>query len=116
MKTLVSTLIIFTALTSPLVCFAQSNAPVTRAEVRADLVKVEKAGYDPSVANDIHYPEDIEAAEAKIAAQDNRKMASDAVGGTTTGTSAAGARAHVAHYLPSSCVGPLSFCNIFFGN
>lgn len=40
----------------------------TRAQVRADLIKVEKAGYDPFRVK-YDYPEDIEAAEAKIAAQ-----------------------------------------------
>jgi hypothetical protein len=90
---------------------------LTRAEVRADLIRVEQAGYNPSVGNDIDYPADIQAAEAKIAAQDNQQMARDATGGTTmSGTSAAGGRVHLPKPTPSSCVGPVSYCNVFFGS
>lgn len=50
----------------PSCAFAQaSTAPITRAEVRADLVRVEQAGYRPS-GDDINYPSDIQAAEARI--------------------------------------------------
>ena len=53
----------------PALAFAQSTpGPVTRAEVRADLIRVEKAGYNP-FGNDANYPVDIQAAEAKVAAQ-----------------------------------------------
>jgi hypothetical protein len=90
---------------------------LTRAEVRADLVRVEQAGYNPSLGNDIDYPADIQAAEAKVAAQGNQQMASNAMGGTTmNGTSASGSRFHLPRPTPSSCVGPVSYCNIFFGN
>jgi hypothetical protein len=51
------------------------NAPTTRAEVRADLVRLEKAGYRP---NKIHYPADIQAVEAKLAASND---SSNVVGG-----------------------------------
>ncbi|WP_144108185.1 DUF4148 domain-containing protein [Paraburkholderia sp. BCC1886] len=99
---------------APVLSFAQSSAPITRAEVRADLVRVEQAGYVPS-ANDINYPADIQAAESKIAAQSDSRMTNDAVGGVTqTGTSASGAPRHMA--MSSSCVGPVSFCNVFFGS
>lgn len=98
----------------PVLSFAQSNAPLTRAEVRADLVRVEQAGYTPG-ANDINYPSDIQAAEAKIAAQDHQNLANNAVGGVAeNGSSASGAATHTA--MQSSCVGPVSFCNLFFGS
>lgn len=88
---------------------------LTRAEVRADLVRVEQAGYSPSTGSDPAYPADIQAAEAKVAAQDNQPNANDAMGGTTmTGTSASGSR--LPRSAPSSCAGPASFCNIFFGS
>src|ERR1700677_4894050 len=64
---------------APVLSFAQSSAPLTRAEVRADLVRVERAGYSPST-NDIDYPAAIQAAEAKIAAQDDQALSSQAVG------------------------------------
>ena len=108
------------ALAAPTLSFAQStNAPVTRAEVRADLVRVEKAGYQPGIGEDINYPADIQAAEAKIAAQDSQKMSNDAVGGvapmsTSSGTAASKpARTAMNN---NACVGPVSYCNIFFGS
>ncbi len=99
---------------APVLSFAQSNAPLTRAEVRADLVRVEQAGYIPG-ADDINYPSDIQAAEAKIAAQDDQQRANDAVGGVAeNGSSASGAATHTA--TQSSCVDPVSFCNLYFGS
>jgi hypothetical protein len=51
--------------TAPLAAFAQSSSDgLTRAQVRADLVQVEQAGYRPEM-NDIHYPADIQAAEQR---------------------------------------------------
>ena len=117
MKALTCLLIAAGALASPVISFAQSSAPLTRAEVRADLIHVEQAGYNPWAANDVHYPASIQAAEAKIAAQDNQHMTNTAVGGTTmTGTSSSGSHLHLPKPSPSSWVGPVSFCNPFFGN
>jgi len=46
--------------------------------VRAELVQLEKAGYNP---NDwINYPENIQAAQAKIAAAQNTGAQADATG------------------------------------
>jgi hypothetical protein len=103
------------ALAAPALSFAQSNGPLTRAEVRADLIRVEQAGYQPGRPNDIDYPADIQAAEAKIAAQDNQKPGNEAVGGVAqTGTSSGKpARTEMGD---SNCVGPVSYCNIFFGS
>ncbi|GAB7524513.1 hypothetical protein PBS_35000 [Paraburkholderia sp. 2C] len=54
------------ALGAPLAAHAQStNSPVTRAEVNADLARVEQAGYDPH-ANKQNYPADIQAAENRV--------------------------------------------------
>ncbi|MEQ5842670.1 DUF4148 domain-containing protein [Paraburkholderia acidicola] len=114
-KMLVCFTLAFGALSAPALSFAQSNGPLTRAEVRADLVRVENAGYTPSRGNDLNYPADIQAAEAKIAASNEQQKTNDAVGGVPmTGTSAAGAPVHA--MKPASCVGPVSFCNIFFGS
>lgn len=61
---------------------AQTNsAPITRSEVRADLVHLEQAGYRP-IRN--QYPADIQAAEAKGSASNDS-------GGVAAGTSASGA-------------------------
>ncbi|KVL52903.1 DUF4148 domain-containing protein [Burkholderia territorii] len=55
--------------------FAQSNAPLTRAQVRDELIRLETAGYDPSKGDDGEYPADIQAAMAKLAEQDRARMA-----------------------------------------
>jgi Domain of unknown function (DUF4148) len=103
------------ALSAPVLSFAQSNAPVTRAEVRADLVRVEQAGYNPARGNDNNYPADIQAAEAKIAAQSRQQQATQAYGGVAeNGTSSSGAPMHTA--MHSTCAGPVSFCNIYAGS
>jgi hypothetical protein len=66
------TLVVATALVFPIASHAQETAStVTRVQVRAELVQLEKAGYTPGRANDPHYPDDIQAAEAKISAQRN---------------------------------------------
>jgi hypothetical protein len=103
------------ALTAPVLSFAQSNAPVTRAEVRADLVRLEQAGYHPSLAEDANYPASIQAAEAKVAAQNAPQTTQSSYGGVTqNGSSSSGMRTHAS--TDSSCVGPVSFCNVYFGN
>jgi hypothetical protein len=102
-------------LAAPALSFAQSNAPVTRAEVRADLVRVEQAGYTPSSGDEANYPADIQAAEAKIAAHSDQQMAQQSYGGVAqNGSASSGASSHMP--TPSSCVGPVSFCNIFLGS
>lgn len=100
MKALISALFVSCALAAPIYAFAQSNTaspsttngPVTRAEVRADLVRVEQAGYRPS-ASDNNYPNDIQHAEA-IVAQEQAKPDAGAVGGVSmSGDSDAGGQA-----------------------
>lgn len=117
-KILVSLALAVAILGAPAVSFAQPDAPVTRAEVRADLVRVEQAGYRPA-ANDINYPTDIQAAEARIAAQNDPQLTHDAIGGVApNGSSASGSAMHTAMHTanPYKCVGPVSFCNVFFGS
>jgi hypothetical protein len=73
----------------PAVALAQSSE-LTRDQVRDDLVQVEQAGYRPA-ANDIHYPADIQAAEARIAdKQANGGTATEAYGPSFAGTSSSG--------------------------
>lgn len=52
---------------------------MSRAEVRADLVRLEHAGYRPT-GSDLSYPLDIKVAGAKVAAQDHSSEASS-IGG-----------------------------------
>jgi hypothetical protein len=59
-------------LSIPVVASAQqSNAGLTRAEVRAELVQIEKAGYRPAHGNDPYYPADIQAASVRLQAIDS---------------------------------------------
>jgi hypothetical protein len=84
-------LIVAAALALPVVAHAQeTGSTVTRAQVRAELVQLEKAGYQPA-RNDRYYPADIQAAEAKVHAEDNNA----AVGGATAGATQAGSRIDV---------------------
>jgi Domain of unknown function (DUF4148) len=77
----------------PIASHAQSTSTVTRAQVRAELVQLEKAGYTPGRANDPHYPDDIQTAEAKISAQrDAAGNVDSSFGGVQDISSASGSR------------------------
>ncbi|WP_175694395.1 DUF4148 domain-containing protein [Burkholderia ambifaria] len=52
----------------PALSFADTGHGLTRADVRADLVRLEKAGYSPA-SGEANYPDDIAAAENAVAAQ-----------------------------------------------
>ncbi|MFD1557485.1 DUF4148 domain-containing protein [Paraburkholderia silviterrae] len=80
------------ALAAPALSFAQSESTVTRAQVLAELVQ---AGYYPGRANDPHYPDDLQAAEARVA-RNNAAADSSGYGGAATGTSASGERQPIA--------------------
>ncbi|MGF6812097.1 mitochondrial fission protein ELM1 [Paraburkholderia sp. Clong3] len=117
MKILACVVLAIGGLASPVLSFAQSTEPVTRAQVRANLIRLEEAGYRVGDGDSTTYPAQIQAAELKISAQDSQQVANTAVGGTTmNGTSAAGSAPHLSNLSPSSCAGPASYCNIFFGN
>ena len=75
----------------PALSFAQSNQnqPLTRAEVRAQLVELEQAGYNPT-SDQAQYPQNLEAAEARLNAQHG--VAVSSYGPSAAGTSAAGSR------------------------
>lgn len=90
MKSLIKAVAIAVVLSAPVVSFAQTSQPLTRAEVRNQLVQLEKAGYNPAVSNDVTYPADIQAAEARVAAQNG---STSGVGGVVSGSSASGAPA-----------------------
>lgn len=51
---------------APALASAQSlNGGLARAEVRAQLVQIEQAGYNPA-RKDLHYPDSIQRAEARL--------------------------------------------------
>ena len=95
-KALVQAIAIAAALAAPALTFAQPNAPVTRAQVRADLVQVEQAGYRPGDGDEASYPVQVEQAEARVA---RNESASGAYGGAVAGSSATGSRAARPHLL-----------------
>ena len=87
MKALISAVVLAAAVAAPVASFAQSSQqPVTRAEVRADLARLEKAGYDP-LSDRQNYPNNIQAAEARVHAEDAN---ASGYGAQTNGTSQAG--------------------------
>ncbi|CAN7621118.1 DUF4148 domain-containing protein [Caballeronia sp. dw_19] len=93
-KSLIPALLIASALAAPSFAFAQdNNAPVTRAEVRAQLVQLEQAGYSPS-SNDKYYPAALQAAQQRVDASNG--VTAQAYGPSTSGTSASGMRTTVA--------------------
>ena len=88
MKTLIAAALAATVLAAPALSFAQESQPVTRAQVRAELVQLEKAGYRPGVSSP-YYPEDLQAAQAKVAQQTATAEAT-AYGASTNGSTQAG--------------------------
>ncbi|AXE95131.1 DUF4148 domain-containing protein [Paraburkholderia sp. 22099] len=90
MKSLIQAVVIAAALAAPVASFAQSNQPVTRAQVRAELIQLEKAGYQPG-RDDPHYPADIQAAQARVDAQNGTAQpAQSGYGGVAGGSSQVG--------------------------
>ena len=80
MKTLICLTLAVSALASPALTFAQTTSgQLTRAQVRADIIRVEQAGYRPG-GGDNDYPVEIQAAEAKIAEQDGAQASSSQTG------------------------------------
>lgn len=84
MKSALYAVIAASILAAPVVSFAQQNGPVTREQVRQELIQLEKAGYNPSLA-DPHYPDNILAAEARVQAQ-QQNAAQTSVGASTSGS------------------------------
>jgi hypothetical protein len=105
MKSLIQAVVIAAALAAPVAAFAQSNQPVTRAQVRAELIQLEKAGYQPGLS-DPYYPANIQAAQARVDAQNGTAQAAQsAYGGAVNGSSQSG--------RPVPANGPKS---VYFGN
>jgi type II secretory pathway pseudopilin PulG len=90
MKSLINAVAVAAALAIPAASFAQSNDQVTRAQVRHELAQLQKAGYRAGQGDQAFYPAQIEAATARVAAEE--KSASG-FGGVNSGSSASGAPA-----------------------
>jgi Domain of unknown function (DUF4148) len=88
MKSLIYAMFATSVFAAPIASFAQSDSPVTRAQVRAELKQLEQAGYMPASGEEPNYPVNIQAAEARVAAQNS---AASGYGGVVSGSSASGA-------------------------
>jgi hypothetical protein len=91
MNQLVSAVVVAAAVAMPAISFAQQQQPLTRAEVRARLIELQEAGYSPT-ANDMNYPEDLLAAQARV---DAEHANTSGYGAPAAGTAAVGAPAGV---------------------
>ncbi|PQV48128.1 DUF4148 domain-containing protein [Paraburkholderia sp. BL21I4N1] len=98
MKSLIKAVAIAVVLAAPVAAFAQaSQQPVTRADVRNQLIQLEQAGYNPANSSDPTYPADIQAAERRVDAQNpavaqTQEPVADTsgYGGAVSGSSQAG--------------------------
>ena len=95
MKSLVSAVVVSAALAIPAMSFAQSAQPMTRAQVRAQLVELERAGYNPA-ENDVNYPHDLQVAQQRVEQQKLAQGNTSGYGAPAVGSTAAGAAAHPA--------------------
>ncbi|CAB3781482.1 hypothetical protein LMG28688_01215 [Paraburkholderia caffeinitolerans] len=82
MKSLIQAVAIAAVLVAPVASFAQSQSTITRAQVREELVQLQKVGYRVGDGDQVHYPEAIQAAQAKVAAM-NGNSAYGGVANTT---------------------------------
>ncbi|MFM0649703.1 DUF4148 domain-containing protein [Paraburkholderia bryophila] len=114
MKSLIKAVAIAAVLAAPVAAFAQaSQQPVTRADVRNQLIQLEQAGYNPANSSDPTYPADIQAAERRVDAQSpavaqTQEPVADTsgYGGAVSGSSQAGG-------VVQPMSGPKS---VYFGN
>ncbi|SDR55430.1 protein of unknown function [Paraburkholderia fungorum] len=58
--------VLFTSMAS-IAQSSDSDHARTRADIKADLARFERAGFNPAVAVDPYYPADMQAAQARIA-------------------------------------------------
>lgn len=85
------------------------QAAVSRAQVRAELVQLEQAGYRPGRANDPHYPDDLQAALTRV-------HANDAVAADTSASSGYGPDAVAATQSGSRPATRIAERSIYFGH
>jgi Domain of unknown function (DUF4148) len=110
MKTFAKMFTIAALIAAPVASFAQqSNGPLTRAQVRDELVQLERAGYNPGSDSNTTYPEQIQAAEGRVAAQNGQDTG---VGGIAGGSTSSGGGAHTPMAPARTSGGPGS---IYFG-
>lgn len=121
MKSLIKAVAIAAVLAAPVASFAQaSQQPVTRAQVREDLIRLEQAGYNPGTAADANYPADIQAAEQRVQDQNPALAQTQGVADTSGygapmagSTQAGGMQRNMNQQTLTQPAGPQS---VYFGN
>ncbi len=101
MKSLVCAVVAAAALSASFGAVAQTDAPLTRAQVREELVQLEKAGYKLDSSGP-SYPAEFQAAQARANTEDASGVGSQAAAGAHAG------RPAVAMRVPDN--------SIFFGH
>jgi hypothetical protein len=105
MKSFIFAAVAASVLAAPIVSFAQSDSPVTRAEVRTELKQLELAGYEPGAGDESNYPANIQAAQARISSSNS----ATGYGGAVSGSSASGSGTAI---KPAS---PADMNKLYFG-
>jgi hypothetical protein len=88
MKSSIYAVLAVSVLAAPITSFAQQSEPITREQVRAELVQLQAAGYDANGA-DATYPANLQAALARVN-QQNQAQAQAASQNSAYGTSSSG--------------------------
>lgn len=114
MKSLIQAVAIAAVLAAPVAAFAQaSQQPVTRAEVKNELIQIEQAGYNPAISNDVTYPADAQAAERRIQAQNPAVAQTQEPVADTSGYGGAMSGSSQSGGVVQPATGPKS---VYFGN
>jgi len=104
MKKLIPAVVVAAALAIPAISFAQSSQQgLTRAQVRAELVELQQAGYNP-MADHADYPQNLQAAQARVTEQQLANAGTSGYGAPAAGTTQAGGAAHPAERAPGQSV------------
>lgn len=86
MKSSANAAMLLVALSLPVAAIAQSSTPLTRAQVRQQVIDIENAGYNPSTSDSTAYPENIQAAQKRL----EGLKANSGYGGIAAGTTLSG--------------------------
>lgn len=72
MKGFIQAATMMAVLAVPAFACAQPNDALTRAQVREDVIRLESAGYNPSTSDSTAYPENVQAAQRRLASGEIR--------------------------------------------
>ncbi|MCG5074295.1 DUF4148 domain-containing protein [Paraburkholderia tagetis] len=104
MKKLIPAVVVAAALAIPALSFAQSSQQgLTRAQVRAELAQLEKAGYNPT-GDRVNYPQNLQAAQTRVTQEKLASGDTSGYGAPAVGTSQSGASVQPQRVAPSQSV------------